>query len=549
MYHWKRQGNMHKLTFFVVRFSLLTIFFVVYIPSQVQAQNVPADTVFITDNGGLFSEEDMNDISSYHSMMLDKYDIDYRILTTKEKVDIDIYAHKVFAEDDIGSRSQKLRGLLLVIDTASNQVRLEVSGNLESVFTDAFVGYIEKRQMVPFFRLGRVGDGIFAASELLRLRVEDAKQGAAFDPTQFKGSIGGGAKTNARINSGKDMSFAARRNDIAPADTPEETLKLLLLAMKNRNARNDLDIYTPEARQYMAGMVITPAQMDNVVKRYQQCELDRVVYSEDGQRAVLLHKLSNRSCDPFTFDKGSDGKWRLNLKAVGSGLGHTYDNSWYLHYGRQKESGLHKYYFGFKDYYFLRPKGEQFDHQGFSYYLRWGVKINHVFQGTEILKIHGTDSYAAQIGLLPGDLILRWEGVEYPHTNFIQNRMSMGREGLDVDIVFMRAGKMHYMIVKAPPKPNKKGQLRWGVTHQSAGPYIPLVHYVTPKSLGDKLGLKSGDFILRWNDTKRPSTETVYRLMYEAMPGMLVSVDVIRNKEKIHLTGTVRPQRTMAKMQ
>lgn len=539
---------MNKTAFFVTRFYLLILLLAASIPNHVQAQNTPADTTFITDNARIFSYDDMEDISSYHQMMLEKYDIDFRILTTKEKIDIDIYANKVFAREKIGSRSQTLRGLLLVVDTASDQVRLEVSGNLESIFTDAFVGYIEKRQMVPFFRLGRIGDGIFATSELLRTRAAEAKQGMAFDPSRFQGSIGGGARTKTHINAGKDESFAHGRNDVPAADTPEKTLTRLFLAMKNRNARSDLDIYTTETRQYMSGMVMTPAQMDNTVNRYKKCDLDRVVYSKDKQHAVLLHKLSNRSCDPFTFDKGADQKWRINLKAIGSGLGHTYGNSWYLHYGRQKESGLHKYYFGFRDYYFLHPKGEKFDHQGFPYYLRWGVKINHVYQGTLIQKIHGKDSYAAQIGLQPADLILRWEGVKYPHNNFINNRMKNGREGLDVDIVFLRDGKTHHIIVKAPPKP-KPGQLRWGVTYQSDGPYIPLVHYVTPKSQGDKLGLKTGDLILRWSDVEKPSTRTVYKLMREAKVGAWVKVEVLRNNEIIHLNRTVHHQRTMAKVQ
>lgn len=527
---------------------IISILLAAYIPHYVFAQNAPADTAFITDNADIFSQDDINNVSSYHSMMLDKYDIDYRVLTTKKKVDIDIYAHKTFTAESIGSRSKTLRGLLLVIDVAGDEVRLEVSGNLESVFTDAFVGYIEKRQMIQFFRLGRVGDGIFATSELLRIRAEEAKQGEDFDPTRLKGSIGGGARTKARINAGRDNTFAEGQPDVAAADTPEETLNRLFSSSQYRNGRNDLDIFTPETREYMAGMVRTPAQMDNTAKRYKKCEVDRVVYSEDGQRAVLLHDLTNRSCDPFTFDKGLDNKWRLNLKAIGTGLGHTYGNVWYLHYGRQKESGLHNYYFGFRDYYFWRHDEERFRHQGFPRYHLWGVNMSHVYQGSLIQKIHGDESYAAKIGLQVGDLILRWEGLEYPHNAAIAHRMTHGREGLDVDILLLRNGKKHHMFVKVPPKP-KPGELRWGVTYQSFGPNVPFVHYVTPESQSDKLGLKPGDFILRWNDIDKPSTLTVRKLMRKAKPGEPVTVEVIRDKETIRLTGTVQPQRKMAKIQ
>jgi hypothetical protein len=529
-------------------FFLFIIILTAPIPYSAHAQSTIKDTDFITDSAGILSEDDKYHVSSYHNMMLEKYDIDYRVVTTKKEIDVDIYANKVFRDKNIGDRSKNLRGLLLVIDMASDQVRLEVSGNLESVFTDAFVGYIEKRQMVQFFRLGRVGDGIFATSELLRIRAEEAKQGQEFDPSTFKGSIGGGARTKAKIDAGRDNTFVDGQPDIAAADTPEETLKRLFLSLKNRNGRSDLDIFTPEARKHMEGMVRTPAQMDNTYKLYKKCKMDRVVYSDDGKRAVLLHDLANRSCDPFTFDKGTDNKWRLNLKAIGIGLGHTYGNVWYLHYGRQKESGLHNYYFGFRDYRFWRHDEERFRHQGFPMYWRWGININHVYQGSMIQKIHGEDSYAAKIGLQEGDLIIRWEALEYPHNGAIHHRMTHGKEGLDVDIFFIRNDEKHHLIVKAPPKP-EKGQLRWGVTHHSDGPPIPLVHYVTPGSQGDKLGIKKGDMILRWNEIEMPSTATTYRLMREAKPGDPVTVEVIRNKEKISLSGTAQAQRKTAKIE
>jgi hypothetical protein len=382
----------------------------------------------------------------------------------------------------------------------------------------------------------------------LRIRAEEAKQGQEFDPTKFKGSIGGGARTKARIDAGRDNTFVDGQPDIPAADTPEETLKLLFLSLKNRNGRGDLDIYTPETREYMAGMVITPAQMDNTYKRYQNCEQDRVIYSEDGQRAVLLHDLIDRGCDPFTFDKGPDNKWRLNLKAVGSGLGHTYGNVWYLHYGRQKESGLHNYYFGFKDYYFWRHREERFRHQGFPRYHYWGVKMGHVYLGSEIAKIHGEDSYANKIGLREGDIIVRWEGLEYPHSREITNRMKLGREGLDVDIVILRNGKRKHMFVKHPPKPNP-GELRWGITINNNGPYAPLVQYVTPSSQADKLGLKPGDFIISWNGTEKLFAHQIYKQIRKAKPGETVTAKVMRDKEIISLTGTAQAERKTAKIQ
>jgi hypothetical protein len=274
-----------------------------------------------------------------------------------------------------------------------------------------------------------------------------------------------------------------------------------------------------------------------------------VVYSEDGRHAVLLHKLSDRSCDPFTFDKGEDGKWRLNLKAIGLGLGHTYGNVWYLNSGMQEESGLYNYYFGFKDYFFWRHDEERFDHQGFPTYHLWGVWLSHVYDGSRITKIHGDGSFIAKTGLREGDLIVRWEDAEKPHQYYLTRRLTNAREGLDVYIEYMRDGKKHHMLVKAPPKPKEEGQLRWGMTYESDGPRMPLVHYVRPDSPAQRLGLQPGDFILRWNDEEQPSHSKVYKLMRQAKPDERVSVDVIRGSDKITLEGTAVERRVMGKIQ
>ena len=458
----------------------------------------------VDDQADIFSEENVDYIASYHAMLLDQYDIDYRVITSNGDEDLNYYANRQFTSRRVGEESEIGRGLLLVINTAQDQVRLETSANLESVFTDAFVSYIERNQMVPFFKANRVADGILATGELIRIRAEDAKNGREFDPSKMLGSIGAGAKTDAQIGEAEALPSALDYPDIAAADSPEETLRRYFAGLKKYNMRRDLDVLTENSRAHMAKMVMTVGQMDNVVKRYKKCEVERVVYNDDASLAVLLHALSDRECDPFAFEKGDDGKWRLDLKAIGMGLGHTYGNIWYVHGERQLESGLWKYAFGFRDYYFYRPKGEQFDHQRIPYYLTGGLRINHVYTGSHVVELHGDDSYLAEAGLRVGDLITSWEWVEYPHQHYISNRMKSVRAGSDVEIEYRRGDQILRTIVKAPPKP-RFGGLRWGASYRSVGPARPLVHYVSPDSFADALGLQVGDKILEWNGFQHPA--------------------------------------------
>jgi hypothetical protein len=70
------------------------------------------------------------------------------------------------------------------------------------VFTEAFVAYLEQRQMAPFFRENRVADGILAATELIVARAEDAAAGRAFAPPRAARITRGGGATGPSTGAG-----------------------------------------------------------------------------------------------------------------------------------------------------------------------------------------------------------------------------------------------------------------------------------------------------------------------------------------------------------
>src|SRR5690606_16656451 len=132
---------------------------------------------FIDDRSSLLSAPQRTGIAQYHAALLDGHDIDYRVLTLDDGGDINRSSYRYFNDAGIGEQSRRGRGLLLVIDTALDRVRLEVSTSLEGVYTDAFVAYVQNRQMTPFFRESRVADGILATTELIVGRAQEAEAG------------------------------------------------------------------------------------------------------------------------------------------------------------------------------------------------------------------------------------------------------------------------------------------------------------------------------------------------------------------------------------
>jgi uncharacterized protein len=310
----------------------------------------PAPVPSVLDGAALLSERERRAIASYHDRLLADHDIDYRVVTARVDGDVDRAGHEAFAALGVGERSG--RGLLLLIDPGADRVRLEVAAGLEGVFPDAFVAYLEQRQMVPFFRAARVADGIVAMTELIVARAQEAAAGAAFDPAVAASfSLGGGASTAARIGAGPDRTWAQDRSQVAPGATPEATVSAYLAAMAARNGRPDLAVYSRESRQMLASWTMTPAQMDSMVRTYRGCPGGDVRYSDSGDLAVIRYTPAARQCAPW-FLRREGGRWTLDLAAAGRIIRFNHRNQW-----RMPDPDGHPYAFAFADW--------RFDHHGF----------------------------------------------------------------------------------------------------------------------------------------------------------------------------------------
>jgi len=330
------------------------------VPAPAQAFFGGCKNKLVCDEAGLFEKSQQDWIGTYHATLLKEDDIDYRVLTVSMTKDINVLAHKQFKEMKVGQRSKSGRGLLLVIAIGNMQgggeVRLEVSAGLEGVYTDAFVSYIQHRQMVPFFRAGRVADGILATTEMIVTRAIEAKKGKEFSPTMKSISTGAGAANPAQIGAGEDTTFkqkpAPKLAGLQGA-SPQQILDLYLWTLEKRNANPDLDIYTTATREWKKSWVVTPAQMDNEARSMKRCGKGETKIK--GKYAAIRFgpPKNKRECNPFFFEK-EDGMWRLNFLMLMKAVRFNHRNEWHF-----DPSTRHVYGFAFTDW--------RFDKHGFPY--------------------------------------------------------------------------------------------------------------------------------------------------------------------------------------
>jgi uncharacterized protein len=304
----------------------------------------------VEDEAGLLTEPERDRIAEFHRLLAEDYGIDYRVATVRDPGDIERAAVERFAKLRIGGEGNGGRGLLLLVDPDGKRVRLEVGRALEGSFTDAFVTYVENRQMVPFFAAGRAADGILGTTELIVQRASNAR--ASGDLLAGNGaalSAGGGA--TAAITSDQSGLKTGGGDPRSAGTTPEATLAAYFELMRERDAAPDHGLYTPQTQAMLRRWVMTPAQMDTILRAYRRCEAQPAKVDGSGGLAVIRYRIEDRECSPWFFAKSASG-WQLDLVAMQQAIRFGRSNQWHLTPGADQT-----YAFAFSDW--------QFDAQGF----------------------------------------------------------------------------------------------------------------------------------------------------------------------------------------
>jgi uncharacterized membrane protein YgcG len=248
------------------------------------------------------------------------FQIDFRIVTVRslEGKNIDIEASKRFEElrksTDIGDR----RGLLLFIAPQEELVRLEVGYELEDIYPDGFVGYIEREQMAPYFKNGQLFLGITETIVTLAHRAAEKTFGAqsqSTDPSEAAGYLsgGGGAKIETRVSTKeskpeKKYLSESLKKEFKAGNTPAETLSKFLKACRQQVNDPTLDIYTKESQIFLSKKVISTIELGRIAETYSGVAFEEKI---KDNRAVLQFERY----PPIFLKKSSQG-WQIDLATM-----------------------------------------------------------------------------------------------------------------------------------------------------------------------------------------------------------------------------------------
>lgn len=135
----------------------------------------PAYSGFVNDFAGVIDSATKEKLEGLCRVLEKKTSAELAIAVVKSVAPLDskTYAVKLFEKWKIGKKG-KDNGILMLLAMDERRVEIEVGYGLEGVITDARVGEILDRYVVPYFKEGKFGEGLYNGAAAIAQKIAQA---------------------------------------------------------------------------------------------------------------------------------------------------------------------------------------------------------------------------------------------------------------------------------------------------------------------------------------------------------------------------------------
>ena len=250
-------------------------------------------------------------------------------------------ASEIFTNWRIG-RNNNSRGVLLLISFAEMRLKIEVGYGVEDIFTDLFCGYIERKQLKPYFEQNRVGDGLASMIQEFIIRTE----GKLTDTELIQKNVDKYLSGGAGIRDGVRIGNYTIKTNLSPKEkeyykaqlTPELTLARFAHMFKSCIDDPSLGLYTIQSRVYMAYCPAISKPMGEWM--YQELTKAHEIVKEGGYAVVLY--FDDSKAVPIFMRKSVAG-WEVDIVSMVKWVKEEPNADWFLC------GNNHPYMFAFKN--------------------------------------------------------------------------------------------------------------------------------------------------------------------------------------------------------
>jgi len=209
------------------------------------------------------------------------------------------------------------RGLLLLLVEDDKQVKLEVTYELEDVFTDAFTADIQDLQLRPYYLTGDIGTGLAAVMEEIEKRAElehcgtdGADRIAQLDRELLSGGAGAKRSLDRYGRKEDDAMIAAPHGARLGARSAKEAWETLLLKWAGEGADIDVDVYTEMSKMAMGSAEHPDPRTVRSLPHWRQAEYE--VRQDEDHAVIWFGNRDGWDNAPFLFCRTSTG-WKFDI--------------------------------------------------------------------------------------------------------------------------------------------------------------------------------------------------------------------------------------------
>jgi len=141
---------------------ILILLILLFLSPAASAVNYPQLRGFVTDNANMIDPAYANNIAQLAAKIEQETTVEIAVVTIEslEGESKEMYAVKLFEQAGIGKKD-KDNGLLILVAKQEQEYRFEVGYGLEGTITDSMKVNIGDRIIVPYFKNGEYGKGIY----------------------------------------------------------------------------------------------------------------------------------------------------------------------------------------------------------------------------------------------------------------------------------------------------------------------------------------------------------------------------------------------------
>ncbi len=271
--------------------------------------------IYIYDNAGILG--DIKESAGRYLKIIKKdYAIEAFIVTltalprthTIESLTAELFSNWQIGKDTGG------RGILLLLVDKEKLVKIEVSYELEDVFTDLFCGHIEDKQLKAYFLNGQVDIGLVAVLEEIEKRAQIKHQAdftdAGIDRLDAE-LLSGGAGAKRQLTEYHQKEITLEGHNYPAGNTPDEAWHTLIRSWENKVRDPNLGVYTRITRlAYRDYQNLPDSRYEEDVLNYKNKPYQ--VIQNDSYAVIFFGNKKGWENAPFLFCRQNDG-WQFNI--------------------------------------------------------------------------------------------------------------------------------------------------------------------------------------------------------------------------------------------